>query len=83
MSSCNQTRAWEAPVATALSIRSTANQAGSGGDTFLRLDNLGRNAVAPAAPISEVNSVAPVRTETATGSDQRTWEGPVVTSRTI
>jgi hypothetical protein len=73
----NNTRAWEAPVATALSIRSTASLSGGGPDNFLRGDNYGRPQ-SPAAPAVQITPAVP-RAETPS-QDQQGWEAPVVTT---
>ena len=86
MSSFSHSRAWEAPVATALSIRCTANLMGKSGDNFMKESFLSPNAVVPTAPKVEAGALPiPAHAETATGSeaDQRTWEGPIVTTLII
>ncbi len=82
MSSCYNKRAWEAPVATALSICATANMTGGGPDTFLRQDISHRPGLAPTAPMADVGALAiPAHNATAKSEqDQRTWETPAVTS---
>ncbi len=85
MSSSSHKRAWETPVATVLSIRSTANLVGFGGDTFMKGDNLGRNAVTPTAPLADVGArpIPAPSDARATGAEERTWDAPVVTTLTI
>ena len=86
MSSCSYKRAWEAPVATVLSIRFTAGSAGPGPDNFMRFDYSHRPNVAPTAPLADVGALpVPSHIETAKAGDaeQRTWEGPAVTTLVI
>ncbi len=84
MSRITRTRLWDTPVAIALSIRSTAATVGPGGDNFMKVDILPRPGVAPAAPLADVGA-RPVLAETvkAGGTDQRSWEGPAVTTLVI
>ncbi len=86
MSSFSHKRAWETPVAIALSIRSTASGAGPGPDNFLRTDMFNRPGIAPTAPLADVGALpVPALTVTAKlgDADHRTWEGPVVTTLVI
>ena len=86
MSTSSHKRAWEAPVATVLSIRSTANLMGYGPDTFMKGDNLGRNGVDPTAPLVDGGALPnPSRSVAvkAPGADQRTWDAPAVTTLAI
>jgi hypothetical protein len=77
----NQKRAWEAPVATALSIRATANMTGGGPDTFLRQDISHRHGLAPTAPMVDVGALpVPARESIKAESSQQTWEAPAVTT---
>ena len=63
MSSSTHGRTWQAPAAATLSIRSTANTPGGGGDNFLR-ENIcpraihARTWVAPAAAALPIRSTA-------------------------
>jgi hypothetical protein len=87
MSSCSHSkRVWEAPVATILSVRSTAALTGGGSDNFSRYDIIHRPGLSPAAPLVDVGAL-PVasRTESAKApeTDQRSWQAPVVTTLTI
>jgi hypothetical protein len=84
MSSVNHKRVWDAPVATALSIRSTAATMGPGSDVFLLRDFAYGPSASPIAPLAEVGAL-PVPSETvkAGETDQRTWEGPAVTTLAI
>ncbi len=79
MSSASQfKRAWEAPVSTALSIRSTAGTVGPGGDNFMKHAVYGERATPPAAPAMG-SSPDPTGGQTiATGEPERTWESPIV-----
>jgi hypothetical protein len=86
MSSSGNKRAWVAPVATALSIRSTAGTVGPGADNFMKVDPYHRQGIAPTAPLADVGALPiPSQSETvrAGDTDQRTWEGPVVTTLVI
>ncbi len=86
MSSFSHKRAWEAPVAIRLPIRSTAGTIGSGADNFMRVDPYHRPGVAPTAPLADVGAV-PVRPRpeaaTTADADQHAWESPTVTTSVI
>jgi hypothetical protein len=81
MSPCSHKRVWEAPAATALSVRSTASLTGFGPDNFNKGDNLGRPGVDRTAPLADVGALPIARTETVKAAvDQRSWDAPVVTT---
>jgi hypothetical protein len=80
MSSSGHKRVWEAPVAIALSIRSTASLVGFGPDNFQKGDNLGRPGVDRTAPLADVGALPiPSRSESVK-ADERTWDAPAVTT---
>ncbi len=78
-------RTWVAPLATALSIRSTAGGVGPGPDNFLKFDYSHRPGGAPAAPLADVG-VRPISSQfetVKTDSAEWTWESPAVTTLVI
>jgi hypothetical protein len=86
MSASTHKRVWEAPVATALSIRSTANLTGYGPDNYLRGDNLGGPRIDRTAPLADVGALpVPSRSESvkAPAADQRNWDAPAVAALSL
>jgi hypothetical protein len=87
MSSSNQfRRVWEAPAATALSVRGTAALSGGGSDNYARYDIIHRPGLTPAAPLVDVGALpVPSRGEAAASreTDARSWQAPLLTTLSI
>jgi hypothetical protein len=73
-------RGWEAPVATMLSIRLTANAGGSGGDNYNQANVFGGKELTPAVPTIDKASQRTVARTSVVASDQEAWEAPAVTT---
>jgi hypothetical protein len=73
-------RLWEAPVATALSIRRTANvNLGPGADQYLLMEFYrGPRAAAPELPAEAPPVPSRSHTVAACSADQRAWQAPAV-----
>ena len=76
-------RAWEAPVATMLSIRRTAQTGGRGSDNYQQHDVFGGKELTPAAPTIDKASRRAVAHTSVVASDQQAWEAPAVTTLPI
>jgi hypothetical protein len=76
-------RAWEAPVATMLSIRLTAQTGGRGADNYQQHDVFGGKELTPAVPTIDKASRRAVAHTSVVASDQQAWEAPAVTTLPI
>ena len=78
--------AWDTPIATILSIRSTANGVGYYPDIFTKGDMVGRPDVAPPAPLADAGT-CPIpsgsQTVMSAKQDWRAWSAPVVSTLPI